>query len=206
MHSGGELLIARTLAAPRPSRGVCAEESAGQAAARRLDAFFEDEEFDHDAHAESDLRWFGHICDVLGWTPWYAYRPAAAHINIQEMRAVRTLVRRLARAARAPVRQLVGIDSLVVCGALAKGQTSSRDLNRQLRSFVAEQLFAVVHIGVLGVPLKKNPADAPSRRRATRRVLTEDALPWAAKFVRGALDALDAVRPVETRFDWLPIY
>ena len=119
---------------------------------------------------------------------------------------MRTLVRRLARAARAPVRQLVGIDSAVVCGALAKGRTSSRDLNRQLRSFVAEQLFADVYLGALGVPSKKNPADAPSRRRATRREPNADALPWAVSFVHGAIDALDAVRPVETRFDWLPPY
>ena len=64
---------------------------------------------------------------------------------------------------------LVGIDSNVVVGALAKGRTSSRSLNRVMRSFVAEQLFAEVYVGALGVPSKRNPADTPSRRRAPRR-------------------------------------
>ena len=119
---------------------------------------------------------------------------------------MRTLVRRLARAARTPTRQVVGIDSAVVCGALAKGRASSRDLNRHLRSFVAEQLFADVYLGVLGVPSKRNPADAPSRRRATRRTPEPTTLPWASQFVRGAIDALAAVLPAETRFAWLPQY
>ena len=80
------------------------KESAGQSATRRLNAYFDDaDEFEQDVDIANDPRWFGHVADALGWTPCYAYSPAVAHINIQEMRAVRTLVRRLARAARAPV-------------------------------------------------------------------------------------------------------
>ena len=199
--------VAKELWRHRERRGgYVRKESSGQVAARRLAAFADDaEDFEPDG-ATHDTRWFGHVCDALGWDPCYAYRPAPAHINVQELRAVRTLVRRLARAARTPIRQVVGIDSAVVCGALAKGRASSRDLNRHLRSFVAEQLFADVYLGVLGVPSKRNPADAPSRRRATRRTPEPTTLPWASQFVRGAIDALAAVLPVETRFAWLPQY
>ena len=119
---------------------------------------------------------------------------------------MRSLVQRFAKTARAPIRQIVGIDSAMVCRALAKGRASSRDLNRHLRSFVAEQLFADVYLGVLGVPSKRNLADAPSRRKATRRPPESPTLPWASRFVRGATDSLAAVLPVESRFDWIPWY
>ena len=74
-------------------------------------------------------------------------------------------------------------------GAFVKGRASSRDLNRHLRSFVGEQLFADVYIGGLGVLSKQNPADAPSRRKATGRAPESTTLPWASRFLRGTIDA-----------------
>ena len=184
--------------------GYVRMETDGEAAARRLEDYFGGAgNFDYAAPLRGDSRWFGDVCDALGWQPTFAYQPAAAHINIQELRAVRTLVRRQARASKGPSRQLVGIDSNVVIGALAKGRSSSRRLNRVLRSFVAEQLFAEVYIGALGVPSKQNPADSPSRRRATRREPEPIVPEWAERFVQGAVGALAAILRPDERFDWL---
>ena len=117
---------------------------------------------------------------------------------------MRTLVRRLAKSASGPRRQLVGIDSNVVVGCLSKGRSSSRDLNRVLRTFLPEQVFADIYLGVLGVPTKQNPADAPSRRRATRRAAVAAPPLWAVRFVDGEVDAVSSVLPPDARFEWLP--
>ena len=179
-----------------------------EAAARRLEDFADDalfhSEFIEGGEVKPDGRWFGEVCDAIGWSPTFSYAPPPAHINIQELRGVRTLVRRLARSDSGPRRQLVGIDSNVVVGCLSKGRSSSRDLNRVLRSFLPEQVFADIYVGVLGVSSKQNPADAPSRRRRTRRLAVDAPQEWAVRFVHGDLAAITAVLPADSRIDWLP--
>ena len=188
--------------------GYVRKESSAEAAARRLEDFADDAVFPGEliegGEVKPDGRWFGEVCDAIGWSPTFSYAPPPAHINIQELRGVRTLVRRLARSDSGPRRQLVGIDSNVVVGCLSKGRSSSRDLNRVLRSFLPEQVFADIYVGVLGVSSKQNPADAPSRRRRTRRLAVDAPQEWAVRFVHGDLNAISAVLPADTRFDWLP--
>ena len=79
-----------------------------EAAARRLEDFADDalfhSEFIEGGEVTPDGRWFGEVCDALGWLPTFSYAPPPAHINLQELRGVRTLVRRLARSDSGPRR------------------------------------------------------------------------------------------------------
>jgi hypothetical protein len=68
------------------------------------------------------------------------------------LRGVRTAVRRLLRSGHFRVRQIIGVDSSVVEGVLAKGRSSSHALNLLLRSLAADMLVADIHLGIL--PLK----------------------------------------------------
>ena len=128
-------------------------------------------------------------------------RPKTA-INRGELRGVRTAVRRLLRSGHFRVRQIIGVDSSVVEGVLAKGRSSSHALNLLLRSLAADMLVADIHLGILPLASKHNPADEPSREKRVRKANPRDAPAWARRFVAGDVTAVDTVLPPDPRSQW----
>lgn len=131
----------------------------------------------HIAPASSDVKWVDELVQDCQFKPVFCYPlPAGEHINIKELRAVRTLVRFLARNPKMhALRQVVLLDSAVVLGALAKGRSRSRRINRLLRSMLPDMLFCDIYLGCLHVSTKYNVADDPTRHRpvrAARRALS----------------------------------
>jgi hypothetical protein len=87
------------------------------------------------------------------------------HINHKELRALRMHVRRFARMGpSARGRRIVILcDSQVVVGALSRGRSASRKLNRAVKAFIPLLLPAHLYMAILWVPTGANPSDAPSR-------------------------------------------
>ena len=86
------------------------------------------------------------------------------HITLGEGRAVLSGIRWLARQPRHHgTRVPFFIDSQACLGALAKGRSSSRKLNRICRRVAAYVCAARLKVSWLWVPTDHNPADAPSR-------------------------------------------
>ena len=150
---------------------------------------------------EDDPRWFGEVCRCLQWHRTFAYTGKFEHINRGELRGPRTAVRRLIRSGHFGVRQLVGIDSSVVEGVHAKGRAAPgrTQLNQILRGTSADCLVCDIQLGILPVSSKRNPADAPSRRRRVSKPDAEAAPDWARRFVAGDLDALAEVLLADPR-------
>ena len=86
-----------------------------------------------------------------------------SHINLQEIRALRALIRRLIRVSPGPSRIVVAVDSQVTLGAVAKGRSSSFQINGLLRSLLGLLILGNKRVHLLWVPSKSNPADYPSR-------------------------------------------
>ncbi len=145
-----------------------------------------------DPRTEADLRIaVGELCDALTWRAPLTVdaKVKSRHINVHELAALRTVVRRALRCGMRRRRLLVAIDSMVVEACVAKGRSSSRQLLYLLRSVVSELLFAELRIGTLPVQSAKNPSDPPSRRRRLRRGPVADAAPWTRRFLAGDLNA-----------------
>ena len=128
-------------------------------------------------------------------------RPKTA-INRGELRGVRAAVRRLLRSGHFRVRQIIGVDFSVVEGVLAKGRSSSHALNLLLRSLAADMLVADIHLGILPLASKHNPADEPSREKRVRKANPRDAPPWARRFVAGDVTDVDTVLHPDPRSQW----
>ena len=206
--------VARELWRHRTRRGGYARaETKGEARARALahrmgvlvDHLAKKGELDYvpAQPAEADSRWFGEVCRCLQWRRTFAYGSKIEHINRGELRGPRTAVRRLIRGGHFGVRQIVGIDSSVVEGVQAKGRGSTNSLNQIQRGTSADMLVCDIQLGVLPVSSKRNPADAPSRRKRVPKPDPDEAPAWARQFVAGDLDALAAVLPADTRSRWL---
>jgi len=90
-----------------------------------------------------------------------------AHINVKELRAAMIWVRRMARRCH-NTRCVCLIDSRVVVGALARGRSASKELNRNLRKFIPMCLASNLYFVPLWVPTGANPGDPPSRGRSLR--------------------------------------
>ena len=165
------------------------------------EALADDDAFD-DAQAAPSTRWFGEVCKCMQWRRTFQYRSQGEPINRGELRPVRTAVRRLLRGGHFGVRQIIGIDSSVVEGVLAKGRSSSRALNLLLRSMAADMLVADIHLGVLPLGSKDNPADEPSREKRVRRADPAAAPDWARNFIAGDITAIDCILPVDPRLQW----
>ena len=135
---------------------------------------------------EARFSWVSELADALGWRLSFKYKLRLAdHINLKELKAYKTVVRRAAaRASEHGTRRLVLLDSAVVRGAAAKGRSSSRRLNKVLRSIVCDQLAANLVFGSLPVPTRFNPSDDPTRDRRVRK--------RAARAYPGWLAGLDA--------------
>ena len=96
----------------------------------------DDDDFD-DVQAAASARWFGDVCKCIQWRRTFQYRSKGEPINRGELRAVRTAVR-----------QIIGVYSSVVEGVLAKGRSSSRELNLLLRSMAADMLVGDIQLGI----------------------------------------------------------
>ena len=165
------------------------------------EALADDADFDS-VQGGSSTRWFGAICKCIQWLRTFQYRSKGEPINRGELRAVRTAVRRLLRDGHFGVRQIIGVDSSVVEGVLAKGRSSSSELNLLLRSLAADMLVGDIHLGILPLASKDNPADEPSREKRVRRADPAAAPEWARRFVDGDVAAIDCVLPADPRLQW----
>ena len=88
------------------------------------------------------------------------------HINLQEARALKREVVRLAGdPGNMDLIQIALNDSMVVVGAVCKGRSSSFRLNGILRSQLPFLAFGRVHLALLWVETSANLADWPSRFR-----------------------------------------
>ena len=85
------------------------------------------------------------------------------HINILEMRMVKAELKELVKHGGDPQRCVLLVDSRVVVGAFGKGRSSSKQLNRLLRSMVGWSIAGQVSLHLVWVGTKSNPADHPSR-------------------------------------------
>ena len=96
-----------------------------------------------------------------------------SHVNIQEARALRAVVR---IAARRPShhhsRLLVAVDSRVVQGAFIRGRSSSSALNRVLKTVVPFLLACRIRLVVLWLSSAANPADDGTRDVALRAAVS----------------------------------
>jgi hypothetical protein len=167
------------------------------------------------ADASSDPRWFGRNAfrnafsgsgmvrtECIQWLRTFQYRSKGEPINRGKLRAVRTAVRRPLRSGHFGMRQIIGVDSKVVEGILAKGRSSSRKFNLLLRSLAADMLVADIQLGILGLKTKHNPAYEPSREKRVRRANPTAAPAWARDLVAGLVTAIDSVLPADPRLQW----
>jgi hypothetical protein len=96
--------------------------------------------------------------------PWRSAQQT--HINIKEMRAVRSAVQWTYSLGHRSFGSVIGLltDSMVVVGAIRKGRCSSFRLLTALRHVNALLLAGGARLDVHYVPSALNPADEPSRR------------------------------------------
>lgn len=87
-----------------------------------------------------------------------------AHINWLEQRALHALVRERVRRGDSG-RCVVLVDSRVALCSGAKGRSPSRALGARWRTTLHWRIGGRIYLGLLFVPTRKKPADAPSRFR-----------------------------------------
>ena len=129
-----------------------------------------------ESDSESDpplapLSWSSELCKAVGWTSVFQYSlRRSEHIVTKEARPICTLVRRLAAEVRTGGLRVISFaDSSANVGAWAKGRSSSGRLDRHLRQMAPDLVWTDLKLAVPYVPMSANPADAPTRGRATRR-------------------------------------
>ena len=103
------------------------------------------------------------ICDWNWRTVFSHPDPKNSHINLKERRAVRLYLKRQAKSRTKKGRLIVRVDSQGARGALMRGRSPSRPINRQLRRLLPTLLGGQLYPSFLWVPSKANPSDAPSR-------------------------------------------
>jgi len=98
-----------------------------------------------------------------------------AHINEKELRAARTWIRRMCRAGARNGRRLVLLcDSRVATGAVNRGRSPAKRINRLLKTLVPFLVGAESYISVLWIPSKANPSDPISRGSSLWRRLKSE--------------------------------
>ena len=134
-------------------------------AAVRLDR---DQDFLFGAEAPREASRFASlVSECLCWRveSGYSFRQTS-HINLQEMRALKREVIKLAGDPKnAHTIFLFFNDSRVVCGALGKGRSSSYKLNGIIRTIIPHIILFGISLGLLWVETESNVADYPSRFR-----------------------------------------
>ena len=102
--------------------------------------------------------------------PWsvessYSFRQTS-HINLQELRALRReIVKVAANNSAGGLIKVCLNDSRVVVGAVTKGRSSSYKLNGMLRTMLPHLIWGRVSLALLWVETESNMADFPSRFR-----------------------------------------
>ena len=125
----------------------------------------------HRPHATIDA-----VADGLQWelTRKHGYQNRV-HVNLLELRAVKDERKAQARAQTwqrgSGLRSINLCDSRVVIGAWAKGRSSSRQINRVLRSCLGYAVAGRTKVCNVWVGTKSNPADDPTRHVAVRKCL-----------------------------------
>lgn len=121
----------------------------------------------------------------LEWTATAGYSfGQTSHINLQETRALRREIAKLASDVKNAGTVQIGLnDSRVVVGAVAKGRSSSFKLNGVLRGMLPFLVLADITIALLWVETDSNPADHPSRGNPIPRPLKTPN--WLLKYVEG---------------------
>ena len=111
------------------------------------------------------------------------------HINIKETRA-QLLAEEAAALERPDSRLLIGGDSQVALGAVAKGRAASPALNEELQQGLPNLLGAGLYPAGPWLPSATNPSDDPTRDREVRAPV--EPLPeWWQSACRGQFEALD---------------
>eukprot|EP00438_Fugacium_kawagutii_P030304 Skav204412 [mRNA] locus=scaffold398:166413:168713:- [translate_table: standard] len=96
------------------------------------------------------------------------------HINILEMKMLKAELKDLVHQHAEPHRAVTLVDSRVVCGAFSKGRSSSRQLNRILRSMIGWLIAGQKSLHLVWVQSKANPSDHPSRGKAIPEPIPND--------------------------------
>ena len=108
----------------------------------------------------SSTLWAVQLSEGLAWKTIMQYRfRTVTHINIQEAKARRSLVKRLPESRRVVVCQ----DSRVNLGALGKGRSPSEALNAVMRTEAPYLLGKNLYLAGVHLPTWSIRADAPSR-------------------------------------------
>ena len=115
-----------------------------------------------------ESEWRNDLADGLSWQPVVSYTFAhQQHINILEGAALLTAAKNLAKRERS-ARVIIGSDSRVMLGALAKGRSASHAINRILRRMVPIWIGSNLYPGGIHFPTRLNRADDPTRSRTIR--------------------------------------
>ena len=85
------------------------------------------------------------------------------HINLLELEGVFRTLEQVTGSGVRRARILILVDSQVTLGAVSKGRSSSRRVNYWLRRIGGLCLSYGLSVGLVWIPTKANPADAPSR-------------------------------------------
>ena len=106
----------------------------------------------------SSALWAVQLSESLRWSTYMQYRfRMVKHINLQEAKARRSLVKRLHRDKRVVIAQ----DSRVNLGALGKGRSPSRPLNSLMRSEAPYLLGKNLYVAGLHLPARGQFARMP---------------------------------------------
>ena len=129
------------------------------------------------------------VAECLEWKveSSYVFRETS-HINLQEARALRKEVVRMAADPKHQGKVCIFLnDSFVVTGAFGKGRSSSYKLNGILRGLLPHLVFGRLTVGIIWIETDSNIADFPSR--FTPLPAPKVAPPWlAGRFgVRGSV-------------------
>ena len=121
---------------------------------------------------------------------WRKPHSRAVHINVAELAAHLKEEKKLCKRHQS-FRCLYGLDSQVSLGALVKGRSSSRCLNRLLQRSLLPMFGSDAYSGVGFLPSAINRADAPTRDRG---IEPPDMSPpvWWEELAAGVFDGFDA--------------
>ena len=207
-HRHEQLQGGRTTAAACYPAELCACWAAAAAAACRQEAalFTELQAADPPEARPGALErlWLNDLTMHLPWRTQSSARAAPAHINVLETRAA--LRAALEATPLTGVRVPMLVDSMVAKGCLAKGRSSAKLLNDEMRKHVGALLGRDLYMGLAFCPTRLNPGDPPSRGRSLPPARKRPP-PWLAEAAKGDYATLDewAAVPLQRRAagEWL---
>ena len=126
--------------------------------------------------------WALQLSESLSWSILKSRYISRGHINVQEVKAHKDLIRHIDRDMRIVFLQ----DSRVCLGCSSKGRSGSKALNSHLRSEAAYLLGKNLHVGGAYCPTWSIRADDPSRLKPVRE--PRSAVPvWLWKLRKGII-------------------